>query len=442
MDKVILAYSGGLDTSVAIKWLHETYHLEVVCVTVDVGNERDFQSIQEKALRTGAVKAYVHDAKDDFVKYFVVPSLQAGTIYEGQYPLATALARPLIAKILVDYARREGATHVAHGCTGKGNDQVRFDVSINALAPDIKIVAPVREWRWTREEEILYAQKNDIPVPVTVASPYSVDQNLWGRSIEAGVLEDPWAEPPEDAYAWTMSVRHAPDEPSEVEIEFDQGVPVALDGEVMDGVALISRLNDLAGSHGIGRIDHIENRFVGIKSREVYECPAATVLHAAHAALETMTLTRDQMRFKQMVSQELANLIYNGFWFSAHTQDLMSYVCSTQRFASGIIRLKLFKGRCAVVGRKAEHSLYNEALATYGEGDLFDHTAAIGFIKVAGMATVNQASSQLLLDAGAADRMMRLTAGRPADEADEAVNDAPSVAERGTDQPSGPTSAR
>jgi argininosuccinate synthase len=415
MDKVILAYSGGLDTSVAIKWLHETYNLEVICVTVDVGNERDFESIQEKALRTGAVKSYVHDAKDDFVKYFVFPSLQAGTIYEGQYPLATALARPLIAKILVDYALREGATHVAHGCTGKGNDQVRFDVSINALAPDMKIVAPVREWRWTREEEILYAQKHGIPVPVTVGSPYSVDQNLWGRSIEAGVLEDPWAKPPEDVYAWTMSVRHTPDEPSYVEIEFDRGIPVALDGEALGGPTLIARLNDLAGSHGVGRIDHVENRFVGIKSREIYECPAGVVLHQAHAALETLTLTRDQMRFKQIVSNELATLIYNGFWFSAHTQDLMSYVASTQRFASGTVRVELFKGGAEVVGRRAEHSLYNEALATYGQGDLFDHTAAIGFIKVAGMAVVNQASSQLLLGTNAVDQMMRLAAGQPAD---------------------------
>jgi argininosuccinate synthase len=433
MEKVVLAYSGGLDTSVAIKWLNETYNLEVVCVTVDVGNERDFESIQEKALRTGAVKAYVHDAKADFVKYFVFPSLQAGTIYEGQYPLATALARPLIAKIMVDYARQEGASYVAHGCTGKGNDQVRFDVSFNTLAPDLKIVAPVREWRWTREEEILFAQKHSIPVPVTVGSPYSVDQNLWGRSIEAGVLEDPWAEPPEDAYAWTMNVRHSPDQPSEVEIEFEHGIPIALDGEPLDGVKLTLRLNDLAGSHGIGRIDHIENRFVGIKSREVYECPAATVLHTAHAALEAMTLTRDQMRFKQTVSQELATLIYNGFWFSAHTQDLMSYVSSTQRFASGTIRVRLFKGRCDVVGRKAEHSLYNPALATYGEGDLFDHSAAIGFIKVAGMATVNQATSQLLLDAGSADRMMRLAAGRPPE--DEA--DAPAVDTSSTDATTG-----
>jgi argininosuccinate synthase len=416
MDKVILAYSGGLDTSVAIRWLRESFNLDVICVTVDVGNEQDFEAIQEKALRTGAVKAFVHDAKDDFIKYFVFPSLQAGTIYEGQYPLATALARPLIAKIMVDYARQEGATHVAHGCSGKGNGQVRFDVSFNTLAPDLKIVAPVREWRWTREEEILYAQKHGIPVPVTVGSPYSVDQNLWGRSIEAGVLGDPWAEPPEDVYAWTISARYAPDQPSYVDIEFERGMPIALDGERLDGPTLIARLNDLAGSHGVGRIDHVENRFVGIKSREVYECPAGTVLHQAHAVLETLTLTRDQMRFKQMVSNELATLVYDGFWFSAHTQDLMAYVASTQRFANGTVRVKLYKEKCTVIGRQAESSLYNEALATYGQGDLFDHSAAVGFINVAGLAAVNQANSQFLLGAGSTERMMRLAAGQPADE--------------------------
>jgi argininosuccinate synthase len=420
MEKVILAYSGGLDTSVAIRWLRETYDLDVICVTVDVGNERDFESIQERALRTGATKAYVHHAKDDFVNYFVWPSLQAGAVYEGHYPLATALARPLIAKILVDYAVREGATHIAHGCTGKSSDQVRFEVSINALAPEMTIIAPVREWRWTREEEILYAQKHGIPVPVTIGSPYSVDQNLWGRCVEAGVLEDPWAEPPEDVYAWTMGERYTPNEPSYLEIEFRNGVPVALDGEALSGAVLVERLNDIAGSHGVGRIDHVENRYVGIKSREVYECPAAIVLHDAHAALETMTLTRDQMRFKQFVSNELATLIYNGFWFSAHTQDLMSYVASTQRFVTGVIRVKLLKGKCAVVGRKAEHSLYNEALATHGEGDLFDHEASIGFIKIAGMAVTNQAQTQLLLGDNATDRMMRLAAGQSVAERGEA----------------------
>src|SRR6266496_5833505 len=414
MEKVVLAYSGGLDTSVAIKWLNETYDLEVVCVTVDVGNERDFESIQEKALRTGAVKAYVHDAKDDFVKYFVFPSLQAGTIYQNVYPLATALARPLIAKILVDYARQEGATHVAHGCTGKGNDQVRFDVSINALAPDMKIVAPVREWRWTREEEILFAQKHDIPVPVTVGSPYSVDQNLWGRSIESGILEDPWAEPPEEVYAWTANPDlyeqpggPAKPEPTYLEITFQHGIPVALDGEDSDGVALIETLNKLAGMHGIGRIDHIENRLVGIKSREVYEAPAAVVLHAAHRALESLTLSRDQARFKEVVAGEYAHLIYNGQWYSALHQDLATYVQSTQRFVSGVVRMKLAHGHCIVVGRKSEHSLYKHSLATYDSGDQFDHNAALGFIKLWGLPLTTQAQAQLLPEIGIEGNLLK-----------------------------------
>jgi len=418
MDKVILAYSGGLDTSVAIRWLNETYNLDVVAVTVDVGNERDFQSIQEKALRTGASKAFVHDAKDDFVRYFAYPSLQAGAIYEERYPLATALARPLIAKIMVDYAHQEGATHVAHGCTGKGNDQVRFDVAFATLDPDLKIIAPVREWRWSRDEEIEYAAKHDIPVPATVASPYSTDVNLWGRSVEAGILEDAWAEPPEDAYLWTVNPRNAPDEPCYVEIEFEHGIPVALDGDRLDGPTLVQRLSDLAGAHGVGRIDHIENRFVGIKSREVYECPAAVVLHLAHSELEKMTLTRDQMRFKQSVAIEMANLIYNGFWFSAHTQDLMSYVASTQRFVTGTVRMRLFKGIAAAAGRKADNSLYNEALATYGKGDLFNHDAAIGFISLVGLPMRNQAEKQLLLGKSA-DDLMRLAAPDAADEADD-----------------------
>jgi argininosuccinate synthase len=409
MEKVILAYSGGLDTSVAIKWIKEQYGLDVIAVTVDVGNESDFQAVQEKALRTGAVKAYVHDAKEDFVRFFAFPSLQAGAIYEERYPLATALARPLIAKILVDYARQEGATAIAHGCTGKGNDQVRFDVSIAALAPEMRIIAPVREWGMSRDDEIRYAEKHGIPVPVTLASPYSVDVNLWGRSVEAGILEDPWAEPPEDAYAWTMSPRHARDEASYVEIEFEHGIPIALDGDVLDGVALISRLNDIAGSHGVGRIDHIENRFVGIKSREVYECPAAVVLHTAHAELEKMTLTKDQMRFKQLVAREIADLIYNGLWFSAHHQNLAAYVASTQRYVDGTVRVRLFKGTCAAVGRKADRSLYNPSLATYGEGDLFDHKAAVGFIQLVGLALRNQASAQLLLDQ-APDDLLRLAA--------------------------------
>ncbi|MFN8526608.1 MAG: argininosuccinate synthase [Chloroflexota bacterium] len=396
MDKVVLAYSGGLDTSVAIRWINEKYNLDVITVTIDVGNEREFTAIQEKALRTGAIKAFVHDAKDDFIRYFAFPSLQAGAIYEERYPLATALARPLIAKLLVDYAKQEGAVAIAHGCTGKGNDQVRFDVSIGTLAPEMRIIAPVREWRMTRDEEIAYAEQHDIPVPVTAASPYSVDENLWGRSVEAGILEDPWTAPPDDAYTWTTDPRKAPDEWREVDIAFDQGIPTALNGEPLEGVALVAKLNEIAGAHAVGRIDHIENRLVGIKSREVYECPAAVVLHAAHAELEKMTLTKDQMRFKQIVSRDMADMIYNGLWFSAHHQDLASYVASSQRYVTGNIRVRLFKGTAAVVGRRAERSLYNPSLATYGSGDTFDHNAAVGFINLWGLPLRNQAELQLL----------------------------------------------
>ncbi len=277
MPTVVLAYSGGLDTSVAIRWIKEHYGLDVITLTIDVGNERDLPAIAARAEKIGAVKALIVDGRADFVRYFVWPALQAGAIYEGQYPLATALARPLIARLLVEVARAEGAVAVAHGCTGKGNDQVRFDVSINTLAPDLKIIAPVREWSMTRDNEIAYAAEHGIPISVTNASPYSVDQNLWGRSIECGILEDPWAEPPEEVYAWTTLADHQ--EPIYVEITFEHGLPVALNGEELDGVALIETLNKLAGQYGIGRIDHIENRLVGIKSREVYEAPAATVLH-------------------------------------------------------------------------------------------------------------------------------------------------------------------
>ncbi|MBI4495159.1 MAG: argininosuccinate synthase, partial [Chloroflexi bacterium] len=381
-------------------------------VTVDVGNEKDFTAIQQKALRTGAIKAYVEDAKEDFVRYFVFPGLMAGAIYEGRYPLATALARPLIAKLLVDYARREGATAVAHGCTGKGNDQVRFDVSIAALAPDLRIIAPVREWRMARDDELEYAQKHNIPVPVTAASPYSIDQNLWGRSIEAGILEDPWVEPPEDAFAWTINPRYAPDEPTYLEIEFERGLPVALDGERMDGVQLITRLNEVAGAHGVGRIDHVENRLVGIKSREVYEAPAGVVLHLAHEEVEKLTLTRDQARFKARVAQEMAELIYNGLWFSAHHQDLAAYIASTQRHVTGTARVKLFKGTCQAAGRRSPESLYQVSLATYEKGDQFDHNAALGFIRLWGLPLRTQAQVQWL--GQSPDDLVALSAPRPA----------------------------
>ena len=401
MPTVVLAYSGGLDTSVAIRWIKEKYNLDVIALTINVGNERDLSAIAERAQQIGAIKALVVDGREDFLRYFVWPALQAGAIYEGQYPLATALARPLIARLLVEVARQEGAIAVAHGCTGKGNDQVRFDVSINTLAPDLQIIAPVREWSMTRDNEIAYATEHNIPIQVTNASPYSVDQNLWGRSIECGMLEDPWAEPPAEVYAWTDD----PDspqvlEPTYLEITFQHGIPTALNGEEIEGTMLIEGLNKQAGKYGIGRIDHVENRLIGIKSREIYEAPAATVLHAAHNALESLTLSRDQLRFKETVASEYARLIYNGQWYSALHQDLAAYVQSTQRFVSGTIRVKLSRGRCHIVGRKSEHSLYDHGLATYDSGDQFDHNAALGFIKLWTLPLSTQAQAQLLPSIG------------------------------------------
>ncbi len=393
-DKVVLAYSGGVDTSVAIKWLQENYKMDVVAFSVDIGNEPDFPAIREKALKLGAVKALVKDARDAFVERFVFPALQANALYEGQYPLATALGRPLIAELLVEVAQSEGASAVAHGCTGKGNDQVRFEVSIAALAPDLKVIAPAREWGMNREETIDYAQRNGIPLPVTAASPYSIDQNLWGRAIECGVLEDPWVEPPDDAFLWTKSPVEAPDKPGYVEIGFEQGIPVTVDGKRMDGIALIENLNEVAGKHGVGRIDHIENRVVGIKSREVYEAPAAIVLLMAHQALEAMTLSREQLRFKQIVDTRYADLVYDGLWFTSLREDLSAYVRSSQRFVAGEVRLKLFKGGCVVVGRKSPKSLYSYGLATYDKEDVFDHSAAVGFIKLWGLSARTQAQVQ------------------------------------------------
>jgi len=304
----------------------------------------------------------------------------------------------LMAKLLVDVAVGEGASAVAHGCTGKGNDQVRFEVSINALAPSLRIIAPAREWGMTREQTIEYAQRYDIPVPITVASPYSIDENLWGRSIECGVLEDPWAESPEEVFAWTKSPSQAPDEPAYVEIEFEKGIPVTIDGQGMDGVSLIQRLNELAGGHGVGRIDHVENRLVGIKSREIYEAPAAMVLLEAHQALEAMTLSKAQIRFKQKVAVEYADLIYNGLWFTSLHQDLAAYVKSSQRFVTGTVRIKLFKGSCQVVGRKSPVSLYRHGLATYDRGDEFDQGASPGFIHIWGLPVRTQAQVQGISD--------------------------------------------
>jgi argininosuccinate synthase len=395
-DKVILAYSGGLDTSVMVPWIREKYNLDVVTFTVDLGQGEDIEQIRQKARTTGAVDAVAVDARNLFVDHFVFPALMAGALYEGKYPLATALGRPLIAKLMVDSAHEHKAKAVAHGCTGKGNDQVRFDVTFQTLDPRLKIIAPVREWSMTRPQALEYAAKHKIPVEAKPESPYSIDQNLFGRSCEAGVLEDPWDEPPAEAYAWTVDPAKAPNKPESVEIEFKHGVPVALDGKPKDGVPLIERLNELGGKHGVGRIDHVENRLVGIKSRELYEAPAAVILHEAHRELETLCLSKQAHRFKTLVSQEYADLIYNGLWFSAFHQDLFAFVASNQRFVSGLVRVKLFKGKATVVGRKSDHSLYSKKLATYDEGSDYDQSAAQGFIKIHGLSQQTQARLQLL----------------------------------------------
>jgi argininosuccinate synthase len=393
-DKMVLAYSGGLDTSAAIKWLKEKYDSDVIAVTIDVGNEKDFTLVKEKALNAGAIKAVVIDAKESYVNEFIFPALKANAFYEGEYPLATALSRPLMARLMVEIARQEGATAIAHGCTGKGNDQVRFEVSISALAPDIKTLAPAREWGMTREDTIAYAKKHGIPVPVTVKSPYSVDAAVWGRSVECGVLENPWNEPPEDAYDMTVSVEQAPDKPEYIEIDFEEGIPVALNGSPMNGLELIQTLNEIAGRHGVGRIDMVENRLVGIKSREIYEAPAAVTLLKAHRALEALVLSKPQLNFKSRVSQEYADLIYNGLWFSTHREDLAAYVDSTQRYATGTVRVKLLKGNATVTGRKSPYSLYELSLATYDKGDLFDQSDAPGFIHLWGLPLKTQARCQ------------------------------------------------
>jgi argininosuccinate synthase len=385
-DKLVLAYSGGLDTSIAIKWIKENYKMDVVALTINVGGmeQKDLDAIKQKALDVGAVAAYVVDAREAFVNEYVWPALKANAIYEG-YPLATALARPLIAKLLVDIARKEDAKAVAHGSTGKGNDQVRFDVGVMALAPELKIYAPAREWGMSREQGIEYAKEHGIPVPVTVGSPYSIDENLWGRSCECGVLEDPWAEPPEDAYGWTVAAKDAPDKPEYIEIEFDKGTPVAFTGKKLSSVDLVETINKLAGAHGVGRLDNVESRLVGIKSREIYEVPAGIVLLTAHQALEAITLAKDQIRYKSKVAIEYADMTYNGLWFSEHRKDLAAYIDSTQRNVTGTVRMKLYKSVATVVGRKSPKSLYSYDLATYDEKDQFDHSSAEGFIHIWGL---------------------------------------------------------
>ncbi|EEY80966.1 argininosuccinate synthase [Streptococcus gordonii] len=382
-EKVILAYSGGLDTSVAITWLNKDYDVIAVCMDVGEGNDLDF--IHDKALKVGAIESHVIDVKDEFAEDYVLVALQGHTFYEQKYPLVSALSRPLISKKLVEIAHKTGATTIAHGCTGKGNDQVRFEVSIASLDPKLKVIAPVREWKWSREEEINYAKANGVPIPADLDSPYSVDQNLWGRANECGVLENPWNEAPEDAYDLTVAPEAAPDSPAYVNIDFEAGVPVALDGKKIKLADLILELNDLAGQHGVGRIDHVENRLVGIKSREIYECPGAVTLLAAHKEIEDLTLVRELAHFKPIIENELSNLIYNGLWFNPATEALIAYLKSTQQVVNGTAKVKLYKGSVTVVARKSDNSLYDENLATYTSADTFDQDAAIGFIKLWGL---------------------------------------------------------
>jgi len=385
MGNVVLAYSGGLDTSTAIKWIEEKYGLGVIAVTIDVGQGEDLEAIREKALKIGAKKVFVFDKKEEFVRDYVLPALKANALYEGVYPLISSLSRPLIAKTIVDVAKKEGAVAVAHGCTGKGNDQVRFDVSFNILAPELKVIAPIREWGFSRDELIDYAKEKGVPVPVTKKSPYSIDFNIWGRSIEAGVLEDPYIEPPEDAFVMTVSPEKAPDKPSYVEIEFEKGVPVAVNGEKKSLLEIIEFMNKVGGENGFGRIDHIESRLVGIKSREVYEAPGALSLIEAHRALEAMVLPKDLIFLKQNLSNYFARLIYFGQWFSPMREAIEAFMEKTQEHVTGTVRLKFYKGSMQVVGRKSPRSIYKEELATYSEGDKFDHKASEGFIKIYGL---------------------------------------------------------
>jgi argininosuccinate synthase len=391
MERIVLAYSGGLDTSVAIPWLAEKYHAEVIAVTMDLGQGRELDDVRERALAVGAVRAHVLDVREEFAREYILPALQAGAMYEDRYPLATALGRPLIARHLVQIAEMEGATAIAHGCTGKGNDQVRLDVSARALSPAIRVIAPAREWRMTRSDEIAYARARQIPVPATVESPYSVDANLWGRSVECGVLEDPWVEPPEDVYLLTRSPAAWPDTPAYVEVEFEAGLPVRLNGIPMRFTELIESLQTIAGLHGVGRIDMVENRLVGIKSREIYEAPAAVVLHAAHRELEKLVTARDLERLTHDLGRLYADLVYTGLWFTPAREALDALVAKVQERVTGAVRLKLFKGSCGVVGRRSPFALYDHGLATYEAGDRFDHAAAEGFIRIWGLPVVTAA---------------------------------------------------
>ena len=392
-EKVILAYSGGLDTTAMIPWLKDNFDYEVICCCIDCGQGNELEGLDERAKLSGASKLYIEDIKDEFCNDFVMPCVKAGAVYEHSYLLGTSMARPAIAKRLVEIARKEGATTICHGATGKGNDQVRFEVAIAALDPSLKVVAPVREWKWSREEEIEYAKANGVPVPADLDNPYSVDQNLWGRANECGVLENPWNQAPEEAFGITNSPESAPDEAEYVDVTFKEGKPVALNGKEMKLADLIQEMNVIAGKHGVGRIDHVENRLVGIKSREIYECPGAIALLTAHKEIEDLTLVREVSHFKPILENELSNLIYNALWFSPATEAIIAYIKETQKVVNGIAKVKLYKGHAQVVARQSANSLYDENLATYTSADSFDQDAAIGFIKLWGLPT--QVNSQV-----------------------------------------------
>ncbi|MEX1140173.1 MAG: argininosuccinate synthase [Bacteroidota bacterium] len=382
-QRIAVAYSGGLDTSVIVKWLQERYNADIITFTGNLGQKKEIVGLADKAYKTGAKKVFVQDLREEFVEEYLWPSLKAGALYEHTYPMATSIGRPLLAKALVDVARRERCTAVAHGCTGKGNDQVRFETAVAALAPELKVLAPLREWEFkSREEEIAYCEKHGIPVTATRENPYSIDENIWGTSIECGVLEDPMAEPPEDAYQRTVSPAKAPDKSAYVTIEFAGGIPIGLNGKRMVGVDLIDKLNIIAGANGIGRMDLVENRLVGIKSREVYEAPGAVTLHFAHRELERLTLEKEVMHFKAKIAQDYANLIYNGLWFSPLRSALDAFIHETQKVVNGSVRLKLYKGNIDISGRTSPNSLYDTKLATYTIEDQFEHKASEGFIKI------------------------------------------------------------
>ena len=382
--KIVLAYSGGLDTSVCVKWL-ELQGAEPYALYLDLGQGEPAADVRSKALKIGAVDAFIRDAKTEFVDEYVAPAIKANAMYGGKYPLFTALGRPLIAKKLVEAAREVGATHIAHGSTGKGNDQVRFDVTTASIAPDLTVVAPVRDWNMSRPEEMAYAEEHGIPVPTTKKSLYSVDENLWGRSIEAGPLEDPDHEPTSDVFEMTTDPEVAPDEPQYIELGFEKGLPVSLDGQELPLIDLISALNSLVGAHGIGRIDMVEDRLVGIKSREIYEAPAALTIIKAHQELETLTLTKDVLRFKQTIENRYAELTYDGLWFTPLKSALDAFITETQHTVTGTVRLKLYKGKSTIAGRTAPQALYSKDLATYDPNSTFDEAAAAGFITLWGL---------------------------------------------------------